>query len=647
MKKLNLFIIYFISLIYLEFLLRILVLDKVFALSNVNMILFLIPVSLFLTLITKIGKEKINKITFFVIMIFNYIWFGANYVLKTFFGFYLTFEALGLSDQIANGFMKDAVIQVIARLGGLLFLAVPLIVSIILKKKINFKKMKKNKLFSYIILITITFIIYYLSLFLGKGKEYSPYVLFHEVNNPEANIEKVGVTNTIFIDTYRKIFGFEEKIIIEKKEKKKEEPKEIVYDYNTLNIDFESLLNNTSDSTIKNMTEYFMSDSGTLQNEYTGKFKGKNLILFMAESFNGVAISEELTPTLYKLANNGFVFKNFYTPTVYSTIGGEFQELSGLYAGSLDILTRFRSGNNYFPMGIATLFNNEGYLTQAYHDSFSTFQDRNKYLRSLGFNTFEGCESKENEMQCYPWPGSDVSMIDATYQKYINSETPFMVFYASVSGHGGYTSASAYYKKYKDLLDVHYPAASVESKAYVAGQMELDRALERLLQVLEENGKLDNTVIALVGDHAPYYLYEKSMSYINEISTYERDRKIELFHSNFILYNSQMENVEVTKVGSQIDVMPTLYNVFGLPYDSRLFIGKDILSTEPGLAIMSDNSWVSDEGSYVTSTGEFTQKSANVLEEDYVSNMNLRVKNKVTMSKNIITKNYYDKVFTR
>lgn len=647
MKKLNLFIIYLVSFIYLEFVLRILVLDNVIALSNINMILFLIPFAILMTLLTKLFKEKGNKIVFLVIMGFSFFWFAANYVLKTFFGFYLTFSAFSLADQVAGGFVGDAIVQVIQRLGGIALLAIPLVLAILFRKKINFRQIKVSKAIVMTIIMIICLGVYYLGLNIGKNKDYSPYMLFHEVNNAEMNIEKVGSINNFFIDTYRTIFGFEEKININggsKKKKKKEDP---VYAYNNLDIDFNSVLESSNDSTVKSMTEYFMNQTGTLQNQYTGKFKGKNLILFMAESFNGVVISEELTPTLYKLSNSGFSFKNFYTPTIYSTIGGEFQELSGLYAGSLGTLKTFRTGKNYFPMGIANLFRNEGYTAVAYHDSFSTFQDRNKYLPALGFTSFEGCESKDNEMKCYPWPGSDIEMINQTYQKYINSEVPFMIFYATVSGHGDYNKSSAYYKKYQTELDNHYPNVSVEAKAYVAGQMELDRALARLIEVLTEAGKLDDTVIALVGDHAPYYLYEKSMDYINELSSYERDRKIELFHSNFILYNSAMETVKVEKVGSQIDVMPTLYNLFGLKYDSRLFIGNDILSTEPGLAIMSDNSWVSDEGYYVASTSKFTQTSSKVLDEEYVKNMNADVRSRTSMSNNIIAKDYYSKVFPK
>ena len=82
------------------------------------------------------------------------------------------------------------------------------------------------------------------------------------------------------------------------------------------------------------MHEYFSNETGTLQNEYTGLFKDKNLILFMAESFNEVAVSEELTPTIYKLVNSSFIFDNFYTPVNNSTIGGEFQELTGLFANN-------------------------------------------------------------------------------------------------------------------------------------------------------------------------------------------------------------------------------------------------------------------------------------------------------------------------
>ena len=90
-------------------------------------------------------------------------------------------------------------------------------------------------------------------------------------------------------------------------------------------------------------------------------------------------------------------------------------------------------------------------------------------------------------------------------------------------------------------------------------------------------------MIALVGDHYPYYL---SLDEVNELASYEKDSVVEVNRSNFILWNSEMETVSVDKVGSQIDVLPTIYNLFGVEYDSRLIVGKDILSTEPGVCLL-------------------------------------------------------------
>ena len=124
---------------------------------------------------------------------------------------------------------------------------------------------------------------------------------------------------------------------------------------------------------------------------------------------------------------------------------------------------------------------------------------------------------------------------------------------------------------------------STEMKAYLATQIELDKALELLIQKLEEKGILDDTVIALVGDHYPYTL---DIDDINTVSNYKKDEIVEVNKSNFIIWNNQMEEpIYIDKIGSQIDVLPTLLNLFGITYDSRLIIGQDILSNKEGIAI--------------------------------------------------------------
>ena len=105
-----------------------------------------------------------------------------------------------------------------------------------------------------------------------------------------------------------------------------------------------------------------------------------------------------------------------------------------------------------------------------------------------------------------------------------------------------------------------------------------------------------------------------------------------------------METVEIDKVGSQIDVLPTIYNLFGVEYDSRLIIGKDILSTEPGLAIFGNSSWVSDKGTYFASSGKFISHDESEVDTDYIKYMNNIVSNKIAMSRYILTYDYYRKV---
>lgn len=646
MKKVSVILIYLVSFIYMEFLYKIFIYDNIFRMSLLNMLLFLIPLGLLSGIITKIFKEsKWNKIIFFVILGVISVWFCAQYVVKDYFDFYISLSTFEVADQLGD-FAGKGVIETLKRIPGIILFFLPFIISLIFNKRINFKQNKAKKTVMLLIIALLTYGVYHLGLNIEKDKSYSPYVLYHNVNDVSLNMENFGVLNSFAIDVKRAIFGFEDKIVINNglngNAGNNAEEGPIVYEYNNLDIDFETLIANEKDGNVKKLHQYFNSDTGTLQNEYTGMFKGKNLILFMAESYNEIAVHEQLTPTLYKLVNSGFVFENFYTPTIYSTIGGEFQELTGLYAQSTSILSKFRGGNISFPQGIGNVFNNMEYSTFAYHNNAYSFQNRNKYLKSLGFDNFKACyNGLEKLINCKEWPQSDVAMIESTYSDFINEDN-FMVFYATVSGHSSYnfSSNAASRRNKTEYMAAGLPYSS-RPAAYVAAQMELDKALELLIQKLDEAGKLEDTVIALVGDHYPY---ELTIDEINEVSTYKRDAVVTVNKSNFILWNSEMDTVKVSKVGSQLDVIPTIYNVFGIDYDSRLFIGKDILSTEGGLAIFGNRSWVTDKGTYFAASGKFVPVEGEEYDEEYVKNINQIVNNKITMSKLIIEKNYYKKV---
>ncbi len=100
---------------------------------------------------------------------------------------------------------------------------------------------------------------------------------------------------------------------------------------NTMNIDFAAMAASAPNENTAQLTRYFQSQKGTLRNQYTGMFKGYNVIFITAEGFYGRVIDQNLTPTLYRLRNEGFVFNHYYTPGWYaSTSDGEYSNLTGL-----------------------------------------------------------------------------------------------------------------------------------------------------------------------------------------------------------------------------------------------------------------------------------------------------------------------------
>lgn len=642
-KIINLFLVIYFTLLYMELMFKILVfgISSIFSMSIFKIIIFLIPLSVLLTIMCKLfRKRKVNFIIYLVIFFIIGAWFSGSFVFKKVFNTFFSISIFKLSDQ-ALAFKGTVVLEIIENIYGILLMFIPYILVIIFNKKINFHHVNKRNLIEYLILSVIYIPLFYLGIYSRDEAN----KLWYKIDNHALNVEKLGVSAATYLNIKREIFGFEEDFDFENvyidDNEDDDTPEEIVYGYNTLDIDFDNLINSETNNTVKSMHEYFKNEVGTQKNKYTGMFEGKNLIVIMAESLNEIAIREDLTPTLYKLTNSGFVFNNFYTPVNLSTIGGEFQDLTGLFANLSDLSRYWRKGTNYFPFGLGTVFNNLNYNTRAYHANYGTFQDRNVYLKSIGFDYFlyRG-NGLEDLMNCNLWPQSDLDLINSTYNEWINDEH-FMTYYVSVSGHMPYTlNGNNMSKKNWDLVkDLNL---SDEAKGYLAANIELDKMVESLINKLTEAGKLDDTVIAIIPDHYPYDL---DMDVINELSTYEKDSVIEVNHSSLIIWNNKMETVEVDKVASQLDFIPTLYNLFNIEYDSRLFMGKDILSDTEGIAYFTNLSWVTNKGRYYASNNKFVPNEGVEVSDDYVESVKKIVSNRINMSKKIIDTDYYRKVF--
>ena len=628
--KLKNFLINFSCILYLEFVFEFLLFDTYTKSTIINIFLFSFIISLLITIITGLFNKKINKIFNYIIYGLLGFYFSLQFILKKVFGFFFSFDLFKLSDQVLK-FGRETILSILRNFHFVILLFLPLIIFIIFRKKINFERSKLVNYLSYLGLLIISFTLFILNINSQKEVENSIYYLYTSINDTSLNNEKLGVINSGILDAYRTVFGFDESVQTVINIDNGDDVFE--YDYNKIDIDFDSLETNNSD--IKKINNYMSSIEPTKQNKYTGIFEGKNLIYIVAESFNEIGVREDLTPTLYKLVNSGFKFNNYYSSNNLSTIGGEFLALTGLYADS-SILPIWRKGVNYFPYGLANVFKNLGYKTYAYHDHYYNFQDRNKYLKSLGFDNYKACyNGLETKIKCNIWPEFDTEMIKATTDDYLNSDDPFMVYYMTVSGHLEYNFYNEAAKKHaSEVKSLPY---SDRVRAYLATQIELNDALELLINTLEEKGKLDDTVIVLLADHYPYGL---TVNEINEASSYKKDGIIGVNNSNLIIWNSKMKTVEVDKVGMSIDVLPTVYNLFNIKYDSRLFAGSDILSSREGIAIFSNRSWVTDKGKYFGSDNNFVKNED--VDENYIKNINIIMNNKISISKLIVKNDYYN-----
>ena len=640
MKKLNL-LIYYILLIVYEELVFSCIIFKAFPASFGLIILFSIPIAIVLNLITSVFKPKVNKIITYIITIALIIIFGAQIVYYSMYEAIISFFSMMHGGQVTE-FMEVIIDVVLRNWYGILLFIIPLIILIILSKKkvITFEK---NSIKQIAIKITSVLIIQLIALlcvnFINTDDMYSNKNLYYNIHVPKVTANRMGLLTTMRLDLQRFIFGFEEKLSVQTNAIPKEEEKD---SYNITYIDFDKLIKNEENNTIKEMHEYFSSQEASKKNKYTGMFKDKNLIVLVGESFSSLAIREDLTPNLYKLYKEGFQFDNFYTPIFpVSTADGEYITDTSLIPKE-SVWSFLRVAGNYMPYSYANVFEKQGYSSNAYHNHTATYYERDKYIETMGYNSYLAVGTGlEDRMDTSNWPNSDYEMVKTTVDDYINNEK-FMAYYMTVSGHMNYTKIGnmMVYRNWDQVKDLPY---SNKAKGYLAANIELDKAVGELLSRLEQAGKLEDTVIVISGDHYPYGL---TLGEINELSTFERDDKFEKFRMPFLIWSGSMKGpIKVEKIGSSLDVLPTVLNLFGAEFDSRLLMGRDILSDSDPIVIFSDRSFITDKGRYNSLTEQFTPNEGVTVEEGYVDKINTIIYKKYQMSRLILENDYYKHVF--
>lgn len=604
------------------------------------------------TLVVSSLPKVLRQITGLLLVAAQVMLAEMQLVYHCIFGDFMPVSQIGMGGNVIVNFNSQLLYGIRQNLLKILLLLLPLIVVILclalrrgqaLKLRLRWKQAMASFAVLLALLLTVTGLMY-----VGRDNAFSVYRTFTNVNtSTDSSYKKIGMLATTAQELRYMLFSGSGSIMITPSSLNiSDVPR--TYSSNSYNviesIDFTALADSTDSDILKATDEYLSNATPTRKNNYTGLLKDYNLITICAESFCPWFISEELTPTLYKLSHTGILFENYYGTFQSVTTNGEYTMCMGLYPDMSRTKTDSSfnvAGTNYLPFCLGNALKGMGYQAWAYHDYIGDFYNRNITHANMGY-TFKAADS--GLAMKIDWPSSDLEMMEASIDDYINSGEPFHAYYMTFSGHYQYNWDNAMSAKNRDAVkDLPY---SEPVKAYIACNLELEYALEYLMQRLEQAGVADKTCIVLTNDHYPYGLTEDEY---NELAGQTLDTTFEKYRNSFICYVPGLsENIVVDEYCSTADILPTLLNLFGVDYDSRLLAGTDVLSSGLHVAVLSDKSFLTKTFRYDAGTETVIPADENTtvsgkLAEAY----RLYVDSRFQLSGNILNSDYYAHVFSK
>ena len=666
----------------IEFLVRIFTGVELFSAATFRIFLSSVIIALFLSFLghffNKITHRVLNIVYVVILGVFEFVEVGLfNYL-----GFFM---GIGNSDQGTKvvDYIKDYLSSMPGEYWLILIFTVLMVIYFVTLDRLILKNKKRNKKLNmtqkvYIEIVTVIVLlllhgVYFLTVKSEKMQselqtEKNYYIwLFPE--NSNLAVSNFGVAVYFYRDLNSQIKHIDADYIMElelkeeEKNKKNEEkttkktttkaqdPEVPQKDYTrTINDEAWKLLDkNTTDATQKTLNSYFMGRKVTQKNDMTGIFEGKNLIIILMESVNEISImNEEYFPTMAKLYNEGISFRNNFSPrNNCSTGNNELTVLTSLFTIN-NTCTANTYSNNSYPEASFSIFKNKGYIANGFHDYTLKYYYRNRYIPKMGADKFYSVKDLgiPYDDKYEEWP-DDADMFKQA-KKYFMAKKPFMAYFASVSTHQTYNVPSTLGDKYRAKYEkLGY---SKTLSRYLSKMQVWDEALAVLLKELEDAGELDNTVIALFGDHFPYGLTDKQVNEfltknnagytINRNSTTEKN----VDRTPLIIYNSASKPLIVNDYTTIIDLLPTLLNMFNMDYDPRLYLGTDIFSEDHvSRAVFADGSWMNENGFYYAPNSKLTlvENASKKYTNEELKTINSEISKRQKMSASAIKSNYF------
>lgn len=342
--------------------------------------------------------------------------------------------------------------------------------------------------------------------------------------------------------------------------------------------------------------------------KYFGAAKGKNLIIIQMESFQNFLIGlkidgQEVTPNMNKLVKENTYFSHFYQMVGQgNTSDAEFVVNTSFYIPYNEAATQ-----NYPDKDLPSLpklMRDQGYDTATFHTNVVDFWNRGELYKAIGFNRYYDQKWFGTEDTVFFGPSDEV-----LYKKTVEeldrmqqTRQPFYTQVISMTAHHPFTTP---HDKDKIQLPERYQDNMVGD--YLRAQSYADYALGQFIEDLKQRGIWDNSVVVIYGDHLglPMYSLDKhGLELMKEI--HGRDYSyIDMINIPMLLHVPGTELPEVMdNVGGQVDILPTVANLFGINLDNHIHFGEDLLNQTsynllPQRYYLPSGSFINDQALFI------------------------------------------------
>ena len=429
------------------------------------------------------------------------------------------------------------------------------------------------------------------------------------------------------------------------------------------------------DTAAKEFREYYEEyPQDSEDNEYTDILKGKNIIVIHAESFQNFVMDTEingveLAPNMKKLASEGMYFSNFYSQeSVGTSSDSEFTYSTSLLPASSG--TVFVSyWDRYYP-SIQKYLSNDGYYVFSMHANKGNMWNREVMHKQLGYDRFYNYTKDYDIDETIGLGLSDKSFfrqsvqkikkINKKYDKYygllimLTNHTPFEGLEDTTDLDLTYTYKTTDPETGEETEVVNNYLKDTTLGKYFTTVHYADQAIGELVDNLDKEGLLDDTVLVIYGDQDAkikrseydyYYNYnpETDSKYSSDDPRYDEFTKYEYELNRkvpFIIWTKDKDlqkkiNKEVTTVTGMYDVLPTLGNMLGI--DTPYALGHDVFSTDDHFVVFPNGNWITDKMYYDSQNDEAIMLDEDaVIGKDYIEKYSQRAEKEISVSNDII-----------